>query len=37
LLVEQPNRFDFVINLIAAKALGLTISPLVLGRAEDRD
>jgi putative ABC transport system substrate-binding protein len=31
--VEQPMKFDFVVNLIAAKRIGLTIPPNVLVRA----
>jgi putative ABC transport system substrate-binding protein len=32
--VEQPMRFEFIINLIAAKRIGLTIPPNVLVRAD---
>jgi putative ABC transport system substrate-binding protein len=33
--IQEPVRFDFVVNLKTANELGLTIPPLILGRADE--
>ena len=33
--IEQPVKFDFVLNMRTAKALGLTIPPSMLALADE--
>jgi len=33
--VEQPTKFDLATNMVTAKALGITVPRMLLGRADE--